>query len=118
LSAAEWLRISVTSLALAAQLFGSASRAWSRAAGQVEGDNRPKTVFSLQMRGAAMYSLIIVIAVMSSGLPVGVTSQMVGEFANLDQCKDAATKSLNGGALVDLNLSTAIFWQCVYTRAP
>jgi hypothetical protein len=70
------------------------------------------------MKGAVMYSLIIVIAVMSSGLPVGVTSQMVGEFANLDQCKDAASKSLNGGALVDLNLSTAIFWQCAYTRAP
>ena len=40
-----------------------------------------------------MYALIIVIGVLSSGgtvIPVGVTSQIVGKFKNLDECKAAA----------------------------
>jgi hypothetical protein len=42
-----------------------------------------------------MYALIIVIAVLSPAggavTPVGVTSQVVGKFKNLDQCKAAAS---------------------------
>ena len=41
-----------------------------------------------------MYALIIVIAVLSPAggavTPVGVTSQVVGKFKNLDQCKAAS----------------------------
>jgi len=62
-----------------------------------------------------MYSLIIVIVVLSSGtLPAGVTSQVVGTFDNLDQCKEAASKPQDAGAIFDLNLSRAIYWHCVY----
>ena len=42
-----------------------------------------------------MYALIIVIAVLSPAggavTPVGVTSQVVGKFKNLDQCKATAS---------------------------
>ena len=40
-----------------------------------------------------MYALITVIGVLSSGssvIPVGVTSQLVGKFKTLDDCKAAA----------------------------
>jgi hypothetical protein len=42
-----------------------------------------------------MYALIIVIGMLSQGagsavMPVGVTSQIVGKFKNLDECKAAA----------------------------
>jgi hypothetical protein len=62
-----------------------------------------------------MYALVIVFAVMSSALPVGVTSQIVGHFENLDQCKEVASKPVNGGAIADLNLSQGVYWHCVYT---
>jgi hypothetical protein len=50
-----------------------------------------------------MYALIIVIAVLSPAggavTPVGVTSQVVGKFKNLDQCKAAASQQSAGGAI-------------------
>jgi hypothetical protein len=50
-----------------------------------------------------MYALIIVIAVLSPAggavTPVGVTSQVVGKFKNLDQCKAAASQQSDGGAI-------------------
>jgi hypothetical protein len=65
-----------------------------------------------------MYSLIIVVTVLApaSGTvtPVGVTSQIVGKFKNLDQCKMAASKPLVGGAISDLTLSRGIYWYCAY----
>jgi hypothetical protein len=56
-----------------------------------------------------MYALIIVIAVLSPAggavTPVGVTSQVVGKFKDLDQCKAAASQQSAGGAISDLSLS-------------
>ena len=62
-----------------------------------------------------MYSLIIVFGMMSSVSPVGVTSQIVGSFENLEQCRAAASKPQNGGAISDLNLSMGIYWICAYS---
>ena len=64
-----------------------------------------------------MYALIIVIAVLSPAgsavTPVGVTSQVIGKFKNLDQCKAAANRQTAGGAVsVDLNLSRGVYWYC------
>jgi hypothetical protein len=68
-----------------------------------------------------MYALIIVIAVLSPAgaavTPVGVTSQVVGKFKNLDQCKSAASQQSAGGAISDLSLSTGVYWYCAYTGA-
>ncbi|HEX5211565.1 MAG TPA: hypothetical protein VFW22_07510 [Pseudolabrys sp.] len=66
-----------------------------------------------------MYTLIIVIAVLSPATgaitPVGVTSQTIGQFRNLEQCKAAANRQLVGGAMSELNLSRGIYWYCAYT---
>lgn len=66
-----------------------------------------------------MYTLIIVIAVLSPATgavtPVGVTSQTIGQFRNLEQCETAANKRLVGGAVSELNLSRGIYWYCAYT---
>lgn len=66
-----------------------------------------------------MYALIIVIAMLSPATgtvtPVGVTSQTIGKFKNLEQCKTAATKPLEGGAISDLALSRGVYWYCAYT---
>jgi len=62
-----------------------------------------------------MYALIIVIGVLSSGAPVGVTSHVMGTYENLEQCKAAATKPQESGPTFDLNLSRGIYWHCVYT---
>jgi hypothetical protein len=66
-----------------------------------------------------MYALIIVIAVLSPAgsavTPVGVTSQTVGKFKNLDQCKAAASQQSASGTVSDLNLSRGIYWHCAYT---
>lgn len=66
-----------------------------------------------------MYTLIIIIAVLSPATgavtPVGVTSQMIGKFKDLDQCKAAANKEGASGALLDLSLSKAIYWHCAYS---
>ena len=68
-----------------------------------------------------MYALIIVIAMLSPATgtvtPVGVTSQTIGKFKNLDQCKAAANKPLEGGAISDLTLSRGVYWYCAYTGA-
>ncbi len=68
-----------------------------------------------------MYALIIVIAMLSPATgtvtPVGVTSQTVGKFKDLDQCKAAANKPLVGGAISDLTLSRGVYWYCAYTGA-
>ena len=65
-----------------------------------------------------MYALIIVVTVLSPAtgtvMPVGVTSQTVGIFKNLDLCKVAASKPLIGGAISDLDLSRGIYWYCAY----
>jgi len=55
-----------------------------------------------------MYALIIIIAVLSPAggavTPVGVTSQVVGKFNDLDQCKAAASQQSAGGVISDLSL--------------
>ncbi len=79
----------------------------------------PQTTHSSDTKSKrfAMYALIIVIAVLSPAgsavTPVGVTSQVVGKFKNLDQCKAAANRQTAGGAVsVDLNLSRGVYWYC------
>ena len=76
---------------------------------------------STKPRGLAMYVLIIIIAVLSpatgSVTPVGVTSQIVGKFKNLDQCTAAASKQNAGGAISDLSLSRGVYWYCAYAGA-
>ena len=62
-----------------------------------------------------MYVLIIVVSVMSSAIPVGVTSQNIGRFDSLEQCNEVANKPGAMGAEVDLNLSRAVYWFCVYS---
>ena len=69
-----------------------------------------------------MYVLIIVIGVLSQGasiVPVGVTSQIVGKFKNLDECKAAASQPHTGGTIVDNGLSATwgVNWYCTYTGA-
>jgi len=61
-----------------------------------------------------MYVLIIVVAVLSSAIPVGVTSQNIGRFDSLEQCNAVANKSGATGAVVDLNVSRGVYWLCVY----
>jgi hypothetical protein len=66
-----------------------------------------------------MYALIIVIGMLSpnTSIAAGVTSQIVGKFENLDQCRAAAEKPSAGGAISDLSFSRGIYWYCVYTGA-
>ena len=72
-----------------------------------------------------MYALIIVIGMLSTGasgsavIPVGVTSQIVGKFKNLDECKAAASQPHAGGPISDFSLSTTwgANWYCTYTGA-
>jgi hypothetical protein len=68
-----------------------------------------------------MYALIVVIAVLAPATgtvtPVGVTSQIVGKFKNLDQCKAAAGEQSAGGTISDLSLSKGIYWHCAYAGA-
>ena len=68
-----------------------------------------------------MYSLIIVIAMLSPATgtvtPVGVTSQTVGKFSSLEQCKAAAGKPVDGGTISDLSLSRGVYWYCAYSGA-
>ena len=65
-----------------------------------------------------MYALIIVIGMLSpatgSVVPVGVTSQIVGKFESLDQCKAAAGEPFVAGVTADLTLSQGVYWYCVY----
>jgi hypothetical protein len=66
-----------------------------------------------------MYALIIVIGMLSpatsSVIPVGITSQVVGKFENLDHCKAAANQPLVEGVISDLNLTRGVYWYCVPT---
>ena len=66
-----------------------------------------------------MYALIIVVGMLSpataSVVPVGVTSQVLGKFKSLDQCKAAAGQPLAGGTISDLSLTRGVYWYCVYT---
>jgi hypothetical protein len=66
-----------------------------------------------------MYTLIIVIGMLSpsggSVVPVGVTSQIVGKFKNLEQCKTAAGQPGAGGTISELSLSRGVYWYCAYS---
>ncbi len=65
-----------------------------------------------------MYSLIIVIGIISPAatvVPVGVTSQIVGKFKTLEQCKTAASQPGAGGTISELNLSRGVYWYCTYS---
>jgi hypothetical protein len=66
-----------------------------------------------------MYVLILVIGMLSPAtsavVPVGVTSQIVGKFKNLDECKAAGSKPLAGGVISDLSLTRGVYWYCVYS---
>jgi len=67
-----------------------------------------------------MYALIIVIGVLSTGssvIPVGVTSQIVGKFKNLDECKAAASQPHATAPAEDISPLTTLGsrWYCVYT---
>ena len=65
-----------------------------------------------------MYALIIVIAVVGgTATPVGVGTQVVGKFKNLDQCKAATAQPNAGGVISDLNMARGIYWYCIYTGA-
>jgi hypothetical protein len=68
-----------------------------------------------------MYALIIVIAMLSPATgtvtPVGITSQTVGKFRSLEQCKAAAGEPLAAGAISDLSLSRRVYWYCAYAGA-
>lgn len=67
-----------------------------------------------------MYVLIIVIGVLSQGasvVPVGVTSQVVGKFKNLDECKAAAKQPHAAGPIADITVVTTwgANWYCSYS---
>ena len=65
-----------------------------------------------------MYALIITTVILSPAtggvIPVGISSQIVGKFENLDQCREAASKPDAVGSTHDLGLSRGSYWQCVY----
>ena len=73
-----------------------------------------------------MYTLIIVFGLLSSGnstgtapLPIGVTSQIVGKFKDLDKCKAAASQPHATGPVVDITVVTTLGsrWYCAYAGA-
>ncbi|MGZ2438244.1 hypothetical protein ACVJMZ_000394 [Sinorhizobium medicae] len=72
-----------------------------------------------------MYSLIIVIGVLSSdpgggsAKPIGVTSQIVGKFENLDECKAAGSQPHASAPAEDISPITILGsrWYCVYAGA-
>jgi hypothetical protein len=68
-----------------------------------------------------MYALVIVIGMLTPGsgsvTPLGVTSQIVGKFKNVDECKSAAAQPVATGAIADLSLSRGVYWYCIYTGA-
>lgn len=67
-----------------------------------------------------MYVLIIVIGILSpsssGAIPIGVTSQIVGKFKNLDECEAAASKPHATGPVVDITIATTLGsrWYCTY----
>ena len=65
-----------------------------------------------------MYALIVVIAVVGgTATPIGVGSQIVGKFKDLDQCKAAAAQPSAMGAISDLNFARGVYWYCIYSDA-
>jgi len=72
-----------------------------------------------------MYELIIVIAILSSdkpadsAIPIGVTSQIVGRFKDLDECKAAASQPHATAPAEDISPLTTLGarWYCVYAGA-
>ena len=67
-----------------------------------------------------MYMLIVVIGVLSQGasvLPVGVTSQIVGNFKTLDECKAAASEPYATGPVADVPVTFGSRWYCTYAGA-
>ena len=68
-----------------------------------------------------MYVLIIVIRGAPTGginnVPVGVTSQIVGKFKNLDECKAAAKQPHAAGPIADITVVTTwgANWYCTYS---
>jgi hypothetical protein len=72
-----------------------------------------------------MYALIIVIGMLSpgtsgsAGAPVGVTSQIVGKFKSLDECKAAAAQPYAGGPVAGIAVATTwgVNWYCTYAGA-
>jgi hypothetical protein len=68
-----------------------------------------------------MYALILVVGMLSpatgSVVPVGVTSQTVGKFESLDECKAAANRPIADGIISDLSLTRGVYWYCVYAGA-
>jgi hypothetical protein len=88
---------------------------------ETPGAGHPRDSNSVQSLEGTMYALIVVITVISpaSGAvtPVGVTSHIVGNFKNSDECKAAATKPVEGGIISDLSLSRGIYWYCVPSSA-
>ena len=69
-----------------------------------------------------MYALIIVIGVLSSGspglgIPIGVTSQIVGNFKTLDECKAAASEPYATGPVADVTVTLGSRWYCTYAGA-
>ena len=72
-----------------------------------------------------MYTLIIVFGLLSSGSsvgtapPIGLTSQIVGKFKDLDKCKAAASQPHATGPVVDITDLTTLGsrWYCAYAGA-
>jgi hypothetical protein len=67
-----------------------------------------------------MYALIIVIGVSGQNVVgVGVTSQIVGHFKTLDDCKAAAAQPYAAGPVSGLSIqpSWGAVWYCTYTGA-
>ena len=62
-----------------------------------------------------MYALIIVIAMEQvGGTSVAATSQIIGKFNSLDECKAAASGQSASGAIADLSLTRGAYWHCAY----
>ena len=69
-----------------------------------------------------MYALIIVIGMLAppsigaAPAPLGVTSQIVGKFRNLEECIAAANQPHAGGVVPERNLSATwgVNWYCTY----
>ena len=65
-----------------------------------------------------MYALILVIGVWGQNVVgVGATSQIVGHFKNLDDCKAAAAEPYAAGPVSGLSIqaSWGAIWYCTYT---
>jgi len=52
-------------------------------------------------------------------MPIGVTSQIVGKFKNLDECQAAAKQPHAAGSVADITIVTTwgANWYCTYSGA-